>query len=58
MVPVSPCFDCIVPTANGFVTEVKMSAIHPETAFSYKSNAKINKFSISMNFIKVWSFWF
>jgi hypothetical protein len=41
--PISLCFDRIIPTANGFVTGVKMNAIHPATTCNAMVNATINK---------------
>jgi hypothetical protein len=40
---VTLCFDCIIPTANDFVTGVKMNTIRPETACNAMVNATINK---------------
>jgi hypothetical protein len=41
---VSICFDHITPTANSFVTGVKMNTIHPETTCNAMVNATIKKF--------------
>jgi hypothetical protein len=41
--PVSLCFDCIIPTANGIVTGVKMNVMHPENTFHDIVNATIKK---------------
>jgi hypothetical protein len=40
--PVSLCFDRMIPTTIGFITGVKMSAIHAETTFNDILNATYN----------------
>jgi hypothetical protein len=40
---ISLCFDCIIPTENGFITGVKMNAMHHDATYNAFTNITISK---------------